>query len=119
MNVPQPASASSRLVSGDDHVAPCRRYGVIREGAVASIVVVAEPPPFQAERKMSSCQLRLILLRGVACHVIRPPKIRSRVSLKACLVVSKSTVQAFGLPALRLTHMPGTELSVAMWRYEV
>ena len=57
-----------------------------------------------------------ILLRGVTCHVMRAIPFRSRLSLNAGRLLSKSTVQAFGLPAFLLNHMPGTVLSAPVWR---
>src|SRR5207244_1687056 len=100
----------SRLVTGDDHVACCIWEGWKRLRFVASIVDVADPPPFAFVLLYCSDHWRLILLRGVAWNVMRPIPFFSRESLNACFVLSKSTVQAFGLPAFLLTHMPGTEL---------
>ena len=85
---------------------PARRFNRLRRGAAALGV----------RGVVCSDQWRLILLRGVACHVMRAIPFRSRVSVNAWRLRSKSTVQAFGLPAFLLNHMPGTVFFRPVWR---
>ena len=103
-------------MTGEDQVACCMCDGWKRLRPLASGVVVAEPPPTLLEELYCSDQLRLILLRGVTCHVMRPIPFLSTPSEYAGRLRSKSTVQAFGLPAFLLNHIPGIVLSPEVWR---
>src|SRR6185295_7174285 len=102
--MPQPASIRSRFEIGDDHVAELMCEGWKSVEVDASGVTVPVPPPLIELAVYCSDQWAEILLRGVACHVMRPIPFRSRLSSKAGLVRSKSTVHAFGLPAFLLIH---------------
>src|SRR2546421_5971895 len=100
-----------RLVTGDDQVACCMCDGWKRLRPLASGVTVALPPPMSLEELYCSDQLRFTLLRGETCHVMRPIPFLSTPSENAGRFLSQSTVQAFGLPAFLLNHIPGIVLS--------
>src|SRR4029450_11437087 len=67
-----PASASSFDVMGDFQLPWYTRLGYARPLPVASIVVVAVPPPKQVLHWCCSSQNAVNLFFGVACQVIRP-----------------------------------------------
>src|SRR5438552_246970 len=124
--MPQPASARSLPEIGEDHVAFGWRLGWYSVRYVASGVCtlhpqfdVVAPPPFVLALLYCSDQWKLNLLRGVACQVRRIVPWRSFVSLNACRLLSKSTVQALGLPAFLLNHIPGTSRFDPVCRYVV
>src|SRR3954464_13507615 len=121
--MPQPASARTLPETGEDHVAFGWRLGWYSVRYVASgdctlhpqFVVVA-PPPSVLALLYCSDQWKLNFLRGVACQVRRMVPWRSSVSVKACRLLSKSTVQALGLPAILWNHIPGTSRFDVTWR---
>src|SRR5688572_13567808 len=96
-----------RLVTGDDQVACWMCDGWNNDPPSASGVSSAPPPPLIADALYCSDQYRLILLRGVACQVMRAMPLRSGPSEKAGRLRSKSTTQEFGLPAFLLKNIPG------------
>src|SRR6266480_1339545 len=105
-----------RLVTGEDQVACCMCDGWKRLRPLASGVIVDVPPPLLLEALYCSDQLRLILLRGETCQVMRPIPFLSTPSEYAGRSLSKLTTQAFGLPAFLLNHIPGIVLSAEVCR---
>src|SRR3954468_376837 len=98
-----PASNSSRLVAGDDHVSCVTRSGLywlrppasgeMRAGSVMPYVV-----PSQARQTTCSSQKPLILLRGVICHVTRTSPFSHVRSVYSGLVRSGTYVHFVGSP---------------------
>src|SRR5262245_24950259 len=103
---PHPASSSSRLVTGDDHVTCCTR-GPAWLFPRASGAVVALPPPVHDVQSRCSSQKTLNLWRGEACHVRRPLTFLHVPSSVACVSVG-TYVHAFTSPAFALLNMPAT-----------
>src|SRR5213075_211298 len=98
-----PASKSSRLVAGDDHVSCVTRSGLywlrppasgeMRAGSVMPYVV-----PSHARQTTCSSQKPLILLRGVACQVMRTSPFSHVRSVNCGLLGSGRYVHFDGSP---------------------
>src|SRR5438128_2508777 len=102
-----PASRSSRLVAGDDHVACVTRSGLYwlrppASGAMRAGSVMPYVVPSHTRQTTCSSQNPLILLRGVICHVMRPSAFSHVRSVNSGRVVSGRYVHFVGSPAFWL-----------------